>query len=70
MNYHERIHMLRDYDRGVGLVEGETIEVGYESSKLDPGQAEALCRPAADDGGPFAEPVRNKQGDEESNVPD
>lgn len=53
----EYIQMRRDYDRGVGLVAGRIIKVGYGDEALDPGKALALCGPAHDDGGPYALPV-------------
>jgi hypothetical protein len=53
----DQIRMLRDYDAGVGLTEGRVHDVGYGSGAIDPGKARALCRPAADGDGPYAQPV-------------
>lgn len=52
----DKITMLRTYDTGSGLIEGETVLVGHDRGGIPVGVAEALCRGEE----PFADPVSDE----------
>jgi len=68
MQFGDEIKMVRDYDRGVGLVEGAVLEVAGsddpEVGMVSPGLADALTQEANDGNGPYA--TRIETDDEES----
>lgn len=67
MQFGDEIEMLRDYDDG-RLPAGATYTVGTGGGQIPPGIADALCQPANDGGGAYAEKItddRESTGDEE-----
>jgi hypothetical protein len=68
MRFGQKITMLRDYDGG-RFRAGETYTVTVpgepENGRVTPGVADALCRPAADGEGAYAEQVNATDEDEE-----
>lgn len=67
MQFGDEIRMLRDYDEGVGMVEGAilTVTATPGSGQVTPGMAETLCGPAADGEGPYATKIDESSTDEE-----
>lgn len=68
MRFGEQIKMLRDYDGGrfrAGQTYTVTVPGEPEDGRVTPGVADALCRPASDGEGAYAEQVDSTDDQEE-----